>query len=117
MKNIYLINKIVIVANLLLYITIYGGLLFQMVTGTIQLLSFFIYLLLWKKLDKRLLKHFLAYGICTFIILIFFFTSISFNHPMTLVAIITSALLAAYFLFISKWQTAYILQTEKTENL
>ena len=36
---------------------------------------------------------------------------------MTLVAIITSALLAAYFLFISKWQTAYILQTEKTENL
>tara|TARA_R110002051_G_scaffold88673_2_gene156246 strand:- start:62832 stop:63098 length:267 start_codon:yes stop_codon:yes gene_type:complete len=88
-----------------------------MVTGTIQLLSFFIYLLLWKKLDKRLLKHFLAYGICTFIILIFFFTSISFNHPMTLVAIITSELLAAYFLFISKWQTAYILQTEKIENL
>ena len=117
MKNIYTINKFVIVANLLLYITIYGGLLFQIVTGTIQVISFLIYLFLWKKIDRSLLKHFISYGICMLIVLSLFFTSMSFNHPMTIIAIFASALLAVYFVFLSKWQTAYFLQSRKNENL
>lgn len=116
MKNIYTINKIIIIVNLILYITLFGGLLFQMVTGTIQIISFIVYLFVWKKLDKTLHKHFIAYGITMITIVSIFFTSISFNHPMTLFAIIASALLAVYFLFISKWQTDFILQSEKNEN-
>lgn len=117
MKNIYTINKFVIVPNLLLYITIYGGLLFQMLTRTIQVISFLVYLFSWKKIDSNLHKHFITYGICMLIIVSVFFTSMSFNHPMTLLAIFASALLAVYFTFISKWQTVYFLQSQKNEAL
>jgi hypothetical protein len=88
-----------------------------MVTGTIQVISFLIYLFFWEKIDKSLHKHFIVYGITMIIIVFVFFTSMSFNHPMTLLVIFASALLAVYFLFISKWQTDYFIQSENNKNL
>ena len=48
MKTIYKINKVVVIVNLILFLTIYFGMLFLPVTGIVQLVMFGIYCYKWQ---------------------------------------------------------------------
>ncbi|WP_299210048.1 hypothetical protein [uncultured Dokdonia sp.] len=101
MKHLYNINKVVIIINLVLVIIPFLGLVFLLVTGFFQVISFIACLIYWKRIDHSLRKYFIAYpflaGICLGILAIE--TDVSFTISLSL-----SALLALSFLFLLKKQ-------------
>ena len=67
MKTIHNINRWSFIITLLLYLTIIGGLLAQIVLGGIQIILAVIIISKWKKYTSTIKKHLWSYGIITII--------------------------------------------------
>lgn len=61
MKIIYIINKVLLIATIVLYATLYLGLYAQVVLGVIQIISAFLLLFFWNDLQKEHKKMLLLY--------------------------------------------------------
>jgi hypothetical protein len=105
MKLIYETNKWWMITTLLLYLTFWGGILFQILLGLIQLISYFIYIANWSKIKGSLKKPFIIYGIITSLLLAFLFSGI--NESIFIVWG-TSGIVAFYFLYLSYQQNKFI---------
>ena len=57
MKKIHLINQIVFIGTCVLYLTIYLGMIAQMVLGFTQVILALSYLITWKELPKSIQSH------------------------------------------------------------
>ncbi len=118
METIYKINKVIVIINLILALTIYFGMLFLPITGIVQIASFVYFLCHWKNINPRLKNHFIGYGISVVITLsilscINFFKSSSFFIWMPM---ISGICLAIYFLLLSKWQMEYTYTHHKPQK-
>ena len=65
MKIIYTINKVILIATLLLYLTIFLGLYSQIVLGTIQVLSSLALIFFWKRIAIKQRQQLIGYWIVT----------------------------------------------------
>ena len=120
MKTLYKINLILIITNVILGFTIYLGLLFMIITGICQVLMYIIYLIKWKDISKELKTSFIIYETTTIITLILFSIGTQYHSGNFLipVSMITSAMLAFYFLYLSKKQSDFSnLKLENNELL
>lgn len=70
----YLINKWFIIINIILYITVYLGLIFQILLGAVQVVMAIIIAFNFSKLIKRIKRLFIIYSIATIVFLVVFFT-------------------------------------------
>ncbi len=106
MKTLYKINLILIIINVILGFTIYLGLLFMIITGLCQVVMYIIYLIKWKDIAQGLRTPFIRYGTIMAITLILFSLGMYYgsDHFLIPVTMITSGLLAFYFLYLSKKQ-------------
>lgn len=105
MKLIYETNKWWIITTLVLYLTFWGGILFQILLGLIQLVSYIIYISNWSKVKPSLKKPLTIYGIITSLLLVFLFSGI--NESIFIVWGI-SGIMAFYFLYLSYQQDIFI---------
>ncbi|MFT5889926.1 MAG: hypothetical protein ACI9Y7_000014 [Dokdonia sp.] len=105
MKLLYEINKWWMITTLFLYITFWGGILFQILLGVIQIISCTIYFTNWSKIKVSLKKPFIIYGIITSLLLEFLFSGI--NESIFIVWG-TSGIVAFYFLYLSYQQNKFI---------
>ena len=112
MKLLYNINKVVIIINLILVIIPFLGLVFMFITGCVQVLSFLVLLLFWKRIDITLRNYFIAYPFLVSITLgiLYIGTDTSYAISMGI-----AALLAIGFLFILKKQKDLSLNTTTDE--
>ena len=76
MKTIRNINIFAFIITLILYITVYYGLLAQIVLGVVQIILYFVILTQFQKFDNRIKSLLTAYGISTLIYLLLFFLNI-----------------------------------------
>ena len=65
MKTVFNINKFLVIATSILYLTIYLGLYAQILLGAVQLLSALGILFLWKHYNNKQQKHIILYWILT----------------------------------------------------
>ncbi len=117
MKTLFLINKTLIITNAILFITIYGGLLFLPITGAIQVCCFVYLLSRWSYVAPHLKKHFITYGAVTVLSLslllcLQYFSSLDFLFWLP---IILGIALSIYFLILTHKQSEYALHS-KEEN-
>ncbi len=105
MKLIYETNKWWMITTIVLYLTFWGGILFQILLGLIQLTSFFIYITNWSKIKVSLKKPLIIYGIITSLLLAFLFSGINESIFIVWGA---SGIVAFYFLFLSYQQDKFI---------
>ena len=96
MKIVYKINKIIIIINLILALIPFLGLLFMIITGFTQIVSYTIWISKWKHIHLTLQRYFIAYPFLVIIALgiIPINTDASFVISLSI-----SALLAIGFLF------------------
>ncbi|TVZ53160.1 hypothetical protein OD90_2357 [Dokdonia sp. Hel_I_53] len=105
MKKIYSLNKILIIINIGLFIIPYFGLLFMIITGVVQIILFFIYVMKWNQIPQSNKKQLLVYvAICLIIFIGIYYSSASeyYNDLILSMLLIISGLLELYFLYISK---------------
>lgn len=115
MKTIYILNKVLIVINLVLFLTIYFGLLFLPITGITQLVCFLFFLSHWKKMDPSIKKHLRYYGISVLITL-GILLSLQYLQNLDLLfwlPIIFGGILSIYFLLITERQSNYSLNQQQ----
>lgn len=120
MKTLYMINKVLIIINVILGLTIYFGLLFMIITGFAQVVMFIVYLSKWKKISDQYKTHFITYGCLTIITLIALFISVQLNHhadTIILLSLFMGGGLAFYFLYLSKKQYEFYNTNLKTDEL
>lgn len=119
MKTLYKINLILVIINVILGLTIYLGLLFMIITGVCQVVMYLIYLSKWKDISKELKTPFIKYGIITVITLsVFSYALYDESDFLFTLPMITSGLLAFYFLYISKKQRDfYVSSLQATKNI
>lgn len=106
MKNLYNINKIAFIITLVLYISVFYGMLFQILLGAIQILSGLYLCFQWKKLFSKQKKHLTIYWAFVGCYSIGWIFSLSewnsyneFIYVIIGIMVIPMAI-AAYFLFI-----------------
>lgn len=103
MKILYRINQIILIATLILYITIYFGLLSQILLGIIQVISALILFSFWKKLDEKARNKLTKYWIITIVYgLLWFLDLMLFNEYYTeeyyaITLMLTPMVIAGYF--------------------
>ena len=97
MKLLFKINLWGIIITALLYLTLFGGVLSQIIMGFIQLTCFIIILISKPLLTKTQRIHLWVYGVITGIIIV---GAILFTDPMLLVLWLGSIPLLFYFLYI-----------------
>lgn len=112
MKTIYLLNKFLIIANSILFLTLYLGMLFLIITGAVQILCFLYYSYHWKRVEPHLKRHFRYYAFLAFATLLVlqsikYFKSIDF---LFWTPILSGFVLSIYFFILSKWQKEYTTQ-------
>ena len=115
MKTIYKINKVVVIVNLILFLTIYFGMLFLPVTGIVQLVMFGIYCYKWQSVVEPLKKHFVIYGSLALLSLGLLFLSpgLGYWDGFSLISsMVLGGLLSLYFLQITRRQVQYLEETE-----
>ncbi len=100
MKSIYRINNIAYIFTIVLYITVYLGMLMQVLLGGIQILLFFILLFNFDKFTKVIQRHLLAYGMLSAIFLMCFFSSTEFFGQNWIFLIFIPMGIATYFTYI-----------------
>lgn len=101
MKLLYNINKVVIIMNLILIVIPFFGLIFMFITGCIQVISFIVFLFLWKKIAYSLRRYFLIYPILVGIAL----AILSLEKDVSFVISLSlSASMAIGFVFLLKKQ-------------
>ncbi|WGD33736.1 hypothetical protein [Olleya sp. YS] len=119
MKNLYNINKTLIIINIILGFTIYLGLLFLIPLGIVQIIMAMVMIANEKKITKEIYNLLSVYCITTTVILIgFFFMYTSFlpsNDGLFLIMMIVSVLLAFLNLYITSLVDVMIKTTN--ENL
>ena len=101
MKFIYDINKIFYILTLGLYITVYLGMLMQILLGGVQLILFFVLLFNYDKFTKIMQQHLLIYGMLSILFLIFFFTAFELLGQNWLLIIFIPMGIATYFTYIT----------------
>ncbi|WP_430411965.1 hypothetical protein [Kordia sp.] len=100
MKFIYYINKIAFIITIGLYITVYLGMLMQVLLGGVQVIFFFILLFNYDKFTKIMQRHLLTYGTLSAVFLICFFSSTEFFGQNWIFLIFIPMSLATYFTYI-----------------
>lgn len=101
MKRLYNINKVIIIINLILAFIPFIGLLFMVITGITQVISYIIYLTKWRHIDTKLRNYFIAYPFLVAIVL----SIISIGKDISFVISLSiAALIAIGFLFLIKKQ-------------
>ncbi|WP_292949963.1 hypothetical protein [Olleya sp. UBA1516] len=65
MKTVFNINKFLVIATTILYLTLYLGLYAQILLGAVQLISALGILFLWKQYNNKQQKHIILYWILT----------------------------------------------------
>jgi hypothetical protein len=101
MKNLYRTNKWLIIINLLLYLTIYFGMIFQIFLGAVQVLMSIYIFTKYNSLDKRIKPLFIAYVVLTVIILSLITSGLIVNTGFITVYLIIPMLLAFFHLYIT----------------
>ena len=102
MKNLYQINKWLIIVNALLYITIYFGLIFQILLGTVQVIMAIIIAFNYSKLTVKTKRLFIIYSFATSIVLTLIFFTDYLNSTNYLIHwIIIPQMLAFFHLYIT----------------
>nr|WP_321224949.1 hypothetical protein [uncultured Psychroserpens sp.] len=106
MKIIYNINKVIFIITLVLYFTVVGGMLSQVILGALQIISAIILLLSWGKFSKKTKEHLSiywviigVYGICWIFWLHNWDTINEFAIVIATVMVIPMVI-ATYFLYI-----------------
>jgi len=98
MKNLYHINKVLIIINIALGLTIYLGLLFLIPLGIVQIIMSIIIAYNEKKLTKEIRSLFNTYSITSSLILIgilfMYCKFIPDNHLLIYIGLATSILMA-----------------------
>ncbi len=105
MKNIYSLNKWMIICTIVLYITIVSGIIFQILLGLIQLISCVIYIANWSKIKPSLIPFLYAYIIVTLLLVAYLFSG--FNDSVFIVWAISGGV-AFYFLYITYQQNKFL---------
>lgn len=104
MKKLYQLNKWLVIATLILYLTVILGMAFQIILGCIQVLMSLYILTHFKSLDRKLKPLFIFYISITTVILILIVTN-NYNNWYstngTLLWIILPMTLAFLHLFIT----------------
>ena len=115
MKNLYLINKWLIIINTVLYITVYLGLIFQILLGAIQVIMAIIIAFNITKLTKRAKRLFQIYSITTITFLLLFLTDyIKLNND--LYELITWIIIPQTLAFLHLYITYLIYKTETKQQ-
>lgn len=117
MKTLFLINKTLIITNAILFITVYGGLLFLPITGVIQVCCFVHLLFRWSDVAPHLKKYFIIYGAVTvlnlsLLICLIYFSSFDFLFWLP---IILGIALSIYFLILTYKQSEYTLTSQEKD--
>ena len=109
MKNVYTVNKVLLIVNTLLFLTIYFGLLFLIVTGIVQILCFIYYMVHWEKIDPKLELYFRSYGVLVPLILcpFLFLEYLGDYMGLLLIPLIAGSILAICFTLLSRKQMLY----------
>lgn len=116
MKNLFKINKVLVIINIILFIIPYFGLLFLMVLGASQVIMSFVIGYNLKQLNKKTELLFTIYSLtAVFILLNFFFMNLGFtpnNAPNIVISMILSVVMA--FLHLKITHMIYKNQPIKT---
>ena len=101
MKTLYNINKVTLIINLILVVIPFFGLIFMLITGCVQVISYIISLFLWKQIAHSLRRYFLIYPVLVSIALAILALEkdVSFVISLSL-----SALIGIGFVFLLKKQ-------------
>ncbi|MEP0263854.1 hypothetical protein [Dokdonia sp.] len=105
MKHIYKINKWWIITTIALYFTFWGGILFQILLGILQLISFSIYIANWSKIKPSIKSFLYIYGIITSLLIALLFSRL--NESVFIVWVISGGV-AFYFLYITYQQNKFL---------
>ncbi|MFK7748635.1 MAG: hypothetical protein AB8B65_09605 [Kordia sp.] len=89
MKFIYNINGVIYSITLLLYLTIYLGMLMQILLGIVQVLFFFILLFNYDKFSEKIKNHLKVYGVLSGIYLVCFFSELYPRNNWMILILIT----------------------------
>ncbi|WP_108866646.1 hypothetical protein [Aquimarina aquimarini] len=101
MKTIHIINKWSFILTLLLYLTIYLGLIAQIFLGGIQIILASILLFYWKKFDKEQKKHLITYSCLVMLYGLIFLTSVAISDFALLYLVIAPMSIAGYFVYVT----------------
>ncbi len=99
MRKMFKINLIGIIITLVLYITIWGGILSQILLGGLQLICFLTICLYFQMLTQTLKTHLVTYGILTSLTIL-----LTCLYPDTFFLVFFwpfSGVLSLYFLYIT----------------
>lgn len=105
MKLIFNINKWWIFTTIFLYLTFWGGILFQILLGALQLISCGVYLANWSKIKPSLKLLLYIYIIIALILVAYLFSG--FQHSVLIVWKISGPV-AFYFLYITYQQNKFL---------
>jgi hypothetical protein len=101
MKNLYNINKWLIIVTLLLYLTLYLGMIFQIVLGTMQVLMSIYILTKYNTLEKKTKSLFIIYLIATVTTLVLIASGLTLNNGLFMIHLIIPMLIAFFHLYIT----------------
>lgn len=105
MKLIFNINKWWIITTIVLYVTIVGGIIFQILLGGIQLISCCIYIANWSKIKPTLKPFLYVYIVIALVLVAYLFSG--FNDSIFIVWEISGGV-AFYFLYITYQQHKFL---------
>lgn len=103
MKNLYYLNKFVLITTLVFYLTIFLGLYAQIALGAVQLLSALILFLYWKVFSKKTKKQLYIYWLIVAlygVLCLFDWKNINNGFIIILGFIVIPMLIAGYFFYI-----------------
>jgi len=100
MRNLYRLNKIVLIITLILYLTLILGLYAQIVLGAIQILSAIGVTFFWKRFKNQNKKQLILYWIIVILYGIGWLIEINLNDFWWLGIIIIPMSIAIYFVWL-----------------
>ncbi len=107
-----IINFLLVITNtFLIYIDIFSGFILLIILGLYQILMSIIYLILWKKMSKKLRIPFIIYGVlatATIILMISGGEKFYIGIDLANFSIYTGTILSLYFLVLSILQTTFL---------
>ncbi len=101
MKNLYNVNKWLVIITLLLYLTIYFGMIFQIVLGITQVLMSIYILSKYNGLEKKTKLLFKIYMTLTITVLSIIGSGVIANTGFILIYLVIPMLLAFFHLYIT----------------
>lgn len=101
MKNLYNVNKWLVIITLLLYLTIYFGMIFQIVLGITQVLMSIYILSKYNRLEKKTKLLFKIYMTLTITVLSIIGSGVIANTGFIAIYLVIPMLLAFFHLYIT----------------